>query len=851
MRSRILYLYTKRGLFPAVLSMFAAMAVSASSVPNSQAADEAAKRASQTAISESKAQGTDTARRASIARSYGKLPLTFEVNAGQADGSVKLLSRGDGYTLFIASTEAVLSLRRGSVGEKRELTDGIVKTGESKAAARSVIRLKSIGANPNPKITGMDELPGKSNYFIGNDPGKWHTGIANYAKAKIEDVYPGIDLVYYGNQRQLEYDWILAPGANPEAIRFVVESEADPTIDGQGNLVLDKDGELLLRKPLVYQERNGARTEVAGGFLLLGSRQVGIQVGRYDPRLPLVIDPVLSYSTYLGGSGDDGGFGIALDSARNVYITGFTASADFPTENPYQATNHGGAGNEDAFVTLMNASGTAMIFSTYLGGTGDDGGYGIAVDSFGNAYVTGSTDSTDFPVLNASQGASGGNTDAFVAKINASGVLVGYSTYLGGSGSDGGNGIAVDSAGNAYVTGFAGSTGFPTLNPIQAGNGGGTDAFVTKLNASGDLVYSTYLGGNGYDYPYAIAADPSGSAYIAGMTESTNFPMQNPYQGVSGGNSDAFVSKLNPSGSGWTYSTYLGGSGSDYGYGIAADSSGNAYATGFTLSTNFPVLNAMQSSINGGIDAFVAKLNTSGAPVYSTYLGGNGSDAGRGIAVDSSGNAAITGYTSSTDFPMLNAVQETYGGGVYDAMVAKLNAAGSSLLYSTYLGDSIMDSGIAIAVDAAGDAYVTGGTSSTGFPVINALQSNYGGGGQDAFVAKLAADCTTGAQNLCLVGNRFFVEVDWSTLAGGSGKGNAVPLTSDGGYFWFFENTNVELLVKVKDGRAVNGYFWVFWGAMTDVRYTITIRDTETGAVKKIEGYQGQQVSGNDIRAFQ
>lgn len=856
MQCHALERFQNNGLFVTVFIIFTALAICAFSAPDSRAADEALKNASPAVrlYAPPPVKEIDPDLRASIARRYGQLPLAFEVNAGQVDSSVKLLSRGNGYTLFLTPTEAVLSLRRRSMEERRALPGSFAGKREFKPAARSVIRLKAIGADANPKITGLDELPGKSNYFIGNDPDKWHKDVANYAKAKIEGIYPGIDLVYYGNQRQLEYDWILAPGASPASIRFAVESEADPTIDGHGNLVLDKNGEVLLRKPVIYQERKGARTEIAGGYMLLGKRQVGIKVDAYDPRIPLVIDPVLTYSTYLGGSGEDGGFGIAVDSAFNAYVTGFTSSTNFPTASPYQAAIGGGIDNEDIFVAKLNASGSALVYSTYLGGNGNDNGYGISVDSGNNAYITGFTFSTNFPVVNPYQASNAGNSDVFVTKLNNFGNGLLYSTYLGASDEDGGNDIAADNSGNAYITGYASPSGFPVVNAFQGTNAGDDDAFVAKLNTStGELTYSTYLGGSGYDFPYSIAIDSSGSSYVAGVTTSTNFPTANALQPSHGGGTyDAFVTKLSTAGNSLAYSTYLGGNNAEYGYSVDVDLSSNAYVTGFTNSINFPTLNPIQAVKSTSMDAFISKLHASGNTlVYSTYLGGNGNDSGRGIAVDSSGAVSITGYTNSTDFPLEFPIQDTYGGGSYNAIIAKLDAAGTALVYSTYLGGGVMDTGIAVAVDSTGDVYVTGGTLSTAFPTLNPLQGSYGGGDQDAFIAKISRYCTTGKQNLCLVDNRFFVEVDWSTLSGSSGKGTAVPLTSDGGYFWFFEDTNVELLVKVKDGRAVNGYFWVFWGAMTDVRYTIAIRDTVTGAVKKIEGYQGKQVSGNDIRAFQ
>jgi hypothetical protein len=386
----------------------------------------------------------------------------------------------------------------------------------------------------------------------------------------------------------------------------------------------------------------------------------------------------------------------------------------------------------------LNATGSALIYSTYLGGRGGDDGYGIAVDANGNAYVAGYTGSANFPTMNPFQASLGGTEDAFVTKLNAAGNALVYSTYLGGSDQDAGLGIAVDAAGNAYVTGFTNSTDFPTKNPFQPSLGGNYDAFVTKLNTAGNaVVYSTYLGGSGVDGGEGIAADANGNAYITGSTTSTDFPTKNPFQASSGGSTDAFVTKLDGLGNAAFYSTYLGGSGIDGGQGIAADAAGNAYVTGWTRSTNFPTKNAFQATFSSGEDdAFVTKLDSVGkTALYSTYLGGSGDDLGYGIAVDAAGNAYVTGETSSTDFPTKAAFQANLGG-YYNAFMTKLNTGGNALVYSTYLGGSGIDIGYGIAVDAS-SVYVVGQTSSSDFPTKNAFQATFSGGEDDAFVAKI------------------------------------------------------------------------------------------------------------------
>jgi len=525
------------------------------------------------------------------------------------------------------------------------------------------------------------------------------------------------------------------------------------------------------KKPAAYQEMasklqaegrstNGTRAAVESAFKKIGENAYGFKVGAYDTGQELVIDPVvLAYSTYLGGSGEDVGYGITVDGSGNAYVTGCTYSTNFPTLNQYQIDQ----ASRDVFVTKLDTtkSGNAsLIYSTYLGGNSEDGGLGIAVDNSGNAYVTGYTVSSNFPTLNQYQTDQPGY-DAFVAKLdttksgNASLV---YSTYLGGNSEEEGLGIAVDDSGNAYVTGQAWSTtNFPTLNQYQTYPGDGNwNAFVTKIdttkNGNASLVYSTYLGGHSADQGRGIAVDKCGNAYVTGVTNSTDFPTLNPYQQLPQSITDAFVTKLDTTKSGnasLVYSTYLGGTNTDLGRGIAADDSGNAYVTGYTASTDFPTLNQYQTH-QANADAFVTKLDTTKSGnaclVYSTYLGGNNTDWGLGIAVDNIGNAYVTGYTYSTNFPALNQYQTDQSGS--DVFVAKLDTTKSgttSMIYSTYLGGSGHDgdftdnSFAGIAVDGSGNAYVTGYTLSANFPVVNQYQTDPGDGNYDAFIAKIRA----------------------------------------------------------------------------------------------------------------
>ena len=704
----------------------------------------------------------DPSTRLRILKSYGNLPLTFEENRGQIDPQVRFLSRSDGYTLFLTADEAVLSVSESKPNDKRPRTnrgndvqeppvvDRRLPGSESERQARNPhLGMKLVGPSPHATVSGVDELPGKSNFFIGNDPKKWRSNVPTYAKVKYEGVYSGIDLVYYGNQQQLEFDFVVAPGADPRCIRFDVRGTKRIRRDENGDLVLKMEmgeDEIRWHKPIAYQEKNGTRQLVATHYAVKDKNRVSFEMAGYDIHRPLYIDPLI-YSTYLGGNGEDRGTGIAVDSAGNAYVTGATSSSNFPTVNPLQPASEGVG--YDAFVVKINPAGSALVYSTYFGGSGLDVAQGVAVDSAGNAYVTGITQSTDFPTMNPLQPAyGGGDQDAFVAKINPTGSALVYSTYLGGNGNDLGYGIAVDSAGNAYVTGATSSTNFPTMNPLQPAYGGGEDdAFVSKISPTGSaLVYSTFLGGSGSDVAQGVAVDSSGNAYVTGGTSSTGFPTTNPVQpAYGGGDDDAFVTKINPTGSALVYSTFLGGSGSDESQGVAVDSSGNAYVTGATSSNNFPTTNPLQPAFGGEDDAFVTKIDPTGsALIYSTYLGGKGSDVAQGVAIDSSGNAYVTGSTNSNNFPTVNPLQSAIGGSGQNAFVTKLNATGLSLAYSTYFGGSgnAGDGGTAIAVDSAGNAYVTGATSSTNFPRMNPLQPTFGGGDGDAFVAKFGASGT-------------------------------------------------------------------------------------------------------------
>lgn len=659
---------------------------------------------------------SETADAAALMAQYAQVPLSFEANEGQTDSQVRFLSRGNGYGLFLSPREAVLNLQ-----------------GDS-------LRLQFVGANPNPTLFGEDRQDATSNYFIGNDPTRWRANVANYGRVIYDDVYPGIDVVFYGNQHHFEYDFLVAPGADPSVIQLRIGGAESMQLDAAGNLVLHaRHGNVVQHAPVLYQETGTTRQSVVGQFVLEGDNQVGFRIGEYDRGRALTIDPILSYSTYLGGSGQDGGFGrFTVDSSGSIYFTGRTSSTNFPTVDPVQTTNRGGF---DTFVSKLNPAGTALIYSTYLGGNGYDAPQsGIVVNAAGEAYVSGYSDSSNFPVVNAIQGSHQGGGDAFVFKLNAAGNGLLYSTYLGGSVYDQGTSIALDASGNAYVSGSTRSTNFPTVDPLQPMHRGQLDTFLARISADGStLLYSTYLGGSADDQSQyqGIALDSSGNIYLTGVTRSLNFPTLNAFQpNFAGGDDDVFVAKLAPNGSALVYSSYLGGNLQDGGYAIAVDTAGNTYLAGFTDSSNFPTVNALQPSYGGGRDAFIAKVSADGSTkLFSTYLGGSNVETILGLALDGGNNIWVSGYTRSSNFPTANATQPTIGGG-YDAFVTRMNYIGTALDYSTYLGGSNDDFGQGLTIDPSGYVYVGGDSASANFPTLNPFQGSYGGGVSDAFITR-------------------------------------------------------------------------------------------------------------------
>ncbi len=703
--------------------------------------------------SHSQALKTSAADRGNLQAKFAALPLAFEENVGQTDPQVKYMARGSGYTLFLTSSDAVLSLASSSPArmprpreimeerfagysrkEPRSIQRQSERAGVASSAASS-LRMHLVNGRPEPTAEGRGLLAGKVNYFIGNDPHNWHEGVREFSNISYSGIYPGVDLVYHGEQKQLEFDFIVAAHASASPIRLSFDGAQKIELDKSGNLLLHTSGgDITLRKPVAFQDGSHGRETIDADFILKANHEVGFALGNYDKSRELVIDPLLTYGTYLGGNQDDEAYGIAVDANGNSYVTGESDSTSgFPGSNPSD-------GGYDCFVVKINADGS-LGYTTFVGGSGDDLGSAIALNNkltAGTVFVAGITTSTDLPVtagvVQSNSGAPPGTncitgvgpgapcTDAFVFELNPSGTPS-YLTYLGGANDDGAFGVAVDGSGNAYVAGFTFSTDFPTASPVDSQlndnqNSTFEDGFVTEINPNGTAyVYSTYLGGANNDFASAIAVDANGSAYVTGGTTSAGppngFPVTTgafqPQCGTDGtcnaGSglifSDAFITKFVPGGTSLAYSTYLGGSSDDVGMGIGLDSSANVYVTGETRDDNsvvgngdFPIVGGFEANYGNGntsafSNGFVSELSPGGQGSsdlkYSSYLGGSTADAGMAIAVDGSGNAYVTGSTRSFDFPTTNSSKLN---GNSDAFVSYVASGGGSLTYSTFLGGS-------------------------------------------------------------------------------------------------------------------------------------------------------------------
>jgi hypothetical protein len=626
------------------------------------------------------------------------VPVAYELNRGQADSSAAFLVHAPQYQLAIHS-------------------DGSALYHFSKHGDFIGMELRS--ASPPVSTSGEEPLNIITNVYRGTDRSRWITGIPSFGRVRVGQIYRGVDLIWTSREGQVEYQFLIGPGADPSGIAWRIRGARSIWLDTSGDLIMNTRGDSLrCRRPFAFQEIGGRRRRVAARFEL-NQDTVRLRLGKYNHGLPLVVDPVISYSQILGGSGYDAGYAVAVDSSNNVYVTGITASNDFP-DAPY------GRQNQDVFVSKFSAKG-ALQFTTILASAGNDTGSAIAVDSSGNIYVGGSAGGTGFPATSgALKTSSNGLPDGFVAKLSNSGSLL-YCTLLGGSGADAVTGIAVDGSGAAYVSGNTASSDFPvTAGSPQTVLRGGYDGFVSKLNATGSaLVYSTLVGGTQQDLAQSIAVNSAGIACFAGSSNSLDLAAVNAIQSANNGTTSVMAGCLNASGTAWNFLTYLGGSGTDQAQGIALDAAGNIYMTGSTSSVDFPVTaGAYQTSQLGMYDAFVVKLNSSGRSiVYATYLGGSASETGNAIAVDRYGRAWVTGFTSSFNFPTANPTQSS-NQGMFDAFVSGVSAAGNSLIFSTYLGGSSDDRGFGVALSRAPahSVWIAGFTGSLNLPVTGGSQ---------------------------------------------------------------------------------------------------------------------------------
>jgi len=778
-----------------------------------------------------------------------RLPLRFEAGHGQAGMTAPFAAHGPDSVFSVTETNAQFVLRK--------------RSGESAAAS-----IQFVGANATAQIAGEDEMPGKVNYLLGNDPAQWRSSVPVFARVRVANLYPGINVVYYGNGRQLEYDFDLAAGVDPKTIAIQFDGAEKISVDSQGELVVNLNGgEIIQHRPVVYQNIGLTSREISGGYKILDAHTAAFALGDYDHSQPLVIDPVLSYSTYFGGNNGTIINAVALDNDGSVYVAGETVSTLFTNvqtaftnkqngitnvQNVFQPKFQGGSASGDAFVAKFASSGTNLYF-TYLGGSGDDAALGLAVDNAGHAFVTGYTDSANFPITNAPQSQIAGSidranvypVDAFVTELNTNGTALVYSTYLGGNQADVGNAICLDTNDNAYVVGYTSSTNFPVgtnawqsslkcLNSMLNAN-----AFLAEIAPGGGskFKYASFFGGTNFDEATAVALNPTdNSIFVAGYTDSTNFPtqyaLQYPSTGVTNlngstndlANYDAFVLKFNPNFSSLVYSTFLGGSNTDWANGIAVDNAGNAYVVGATCSTNFPSTNfpsQLYSSVYTNLanlaavtNAFLSKIVWNANPPYtsnsySAVFGGVGYDVAVGVGLDKAGDAYVVGSASSTNFPVttnnlvgLLTPTNSSVAGLSDLFITAFNPNGV-ILYSAYLGGSGDDFANAIAVDySSGNAYVAGQTESVNFPTINAPQTALDGS-VDGFLARILSTSFTVqlvVPSQANVGHGFLI-TGTATEPGGTVTNLTLLL-----------GTNQ--LVSIQGGSAQTSFSWDFPGSL-------------------------------------
>lgn len=591
------------------------------------------------------------------------------------------------------------------------------------------------GANPGIRPEGVDPLSAKVNFFTGDQPADWRRDLPTFAAVRYRGLYPGIDMVYRTAGR-LKSEFVVAPGADPGMIRLRFAGSEGISVSPEGALrVKSAKGEMRDEHLEVFQTIDGQRQSVPARFRVTSPDTVLFELGHWDRRAELVIDPVIVYSSYLGGSRIDQTTGVAVDAAGAAYVCGWTDSSNFPVVSSIR----GFSGSVDAWVAKISPEG-ALLWATFLGGTGDDRALSIGVDPFGNSYIVGYTASTNFPVVNPLQGTNRGGRDVFVTKIESTGSAIGYSTYWGGSNNDQANGVAVDAFGQPYVVGSTESPNFPTIRPFRSSFGGLRDAFHFKIGVNGAVSYSTFVGGSGDDQGIGVAVSDTLTPYIVGCTTSKNFPTKNPLQPTNRGGQDAFVIRFLSDADDVVYSSYLGGNGGAQGRpecanSIALDSFNNMYVAGVTSSTNFPHEVAVQNTLNGLTDGFITKIDSGGVILYSTYIGGSSTDVAVAVRVDAARQAYVVGYTTSRNLPLNNPIQATAGGN-FDTFLMRYDVSGFPFNFGTYLGGVGSETPTALGLLPGGTAYIVGVTASGNYPLVAPFQSDFGGG-TDGFITTI------------------------------------------------------------------------------------------------------------------
>ena len=764
------------------------------------------------------------------------LPLMFEQNHTRADGSTDFTVRRRGSKILLTPLGVTLSTARGRPAD--------------------AVTMEIIGGDPEAAGRALEWLPGRSHYLIGNNPANWLTGVRQAAKVGFDAVYPDIDIVYYGNQRRLEYDFVVAPGGDPSQIRLRFPGLPPAGVAENGEVLLrGADASVRLTKPRIYQETGAERVEIAGAYRIDDAGNIRFDIGGYDVERTLVIDPILEFSSYVGGVEDDTISDVALDADGNIYVVGSTVSPGLATDDALEPVKQvGGIVQTDGFVAKFDPTGSTLLYLTYIGGSGDDAGFGIAVDSGGNVIVGGNTGSPDFPTVRALQDQFGNvgdfiGFDSFLLKLNSDGSALVYSTYLGGSGTELSGAVTVDGDDHAYITASSSSPDLPVVNamqPVRAGTGAFTlDALVAKFDPEGEAVYVTYFGGDEDDFGSAIAADAEGNAWGVGTTVSSDLPAVNAFQNVNRGGWDAFVIKLDPTGQTLLFSSYLGGPSDDNALDAAVDGDGNLYVTGSTGSAEFPIVNAAQATPGSqdelGTDAFVAKFTPDGSTLlYSTFFGGSGIELSHSVAVGTDGSAYIAGETDSDDLPTEGAFQTVRGGG-NDAFVMKLDPAGATIESATYLGGGGHDGAPGVAVDAAGNAYVAGVAFSADFPVTAGVFQTNSASAVDSFVAKLAPGLAPPTITTVSAAS-FDVAAGMAPEAIASGFGDGLASGTEIALEVPLPTSLLGTVVKITDSEGVEQLAPLFFVSPGQINYLVPA-GTATGPAQVVVEIDGLEVS--------